>query len=71
MTMTKDKLDQLTEDERQLITLLRRLSPVQRKAWIELMERWVKGIGPFGEEEGLAWVRNRIAEIEAEETHAG
>ncbi len=40
--MTKGKLDQLTEDERQLITLLRRLSPVQRKAWIELMERWVR-----------------------------
>ena len=66
--MTKDKLDQLLEDERQLITLSRRLSPVQRKAWIELMERWAKGIGPFGVEEGLAWVRNRVAEIEAEDT---
>ncbi len=70
MTMTKDKLDQLTEDERQLVTMVRRLSPVQKQAMAELTERWAKGISPIDFEEGLAWMRNRIAEIEAEETHA-
>ncbi len=69
--MTKEKLDQLTEDERQLITLLRRLSPVQRPAMAELSERWAKGISPIDFEDGLAWMQNRIAEIEAEETHVG
>ncbi len=63
--MTKDKLDQLPEDERQLLTTFFRLSPAQRKAWIELMKRWAKGIGPSGVDEGLAWMRNRAAEIEA------
>ena len=69
--MTKDKLDQLPEDERQLLTAFNQMSPAQRQAMLKLGRRWGKGIGPFGEEEGLAWVRNRIAEIEAEETHAG
>ncbi|MFQ5927868.1 MAG: hypothetical protein ACE5MH_10595 [Terriglobia bacterium] len=64
--MTKDKLDQLPEDERQLLTTFRRASPVQRQAMLELAERWAKGIGPFGVEEGLAWIRNRVTEIEAE-----
>ena len=63
--MTKDKLDQLPEDEQRLITLLHRLAPVKRKAWIKLAERWAKGIGPFGEKEGLAWMRNRVAAIKA------
>ena len=71
MTMTKLKLDDLPEDERRLITVLRRLSPVQRQAMAELSERWAKGISPIDFEEGLAWMQNRIAEIEAEETHVG
>ncbi len=64
--MTKDKLDQLPEDERQLLTTFRQMSPAQRQAMLELAELWAKGIGPAGGEEGLAWVRNRAAEIEAE-----
>ncbi len=64
--MTKDKLDQLTEDERRLLKALRRLSPVQKQAMAELAERWAKGISPIDFEEGLAWLRNRVAEIKAE-----
>ena len=64
--MTEDKLDQLSADERQLIILFRRLSPAQGQAMCELAERWEKGIGPFGGKKGLTWLRNRVAEIEAE-----
>ena len=64
--MTKDKLDQLSEDERQLLTTFRLASPAQKQVILELGERWAKSIGPFGEKEGLAWMRNRVAEIEAE-----
>ena len=66
MTMTKDKLVPLTEDERQLLAACRQMSLAARQAVCELGHRWGKGIGPFGEKEGLAWMRNRIAEIEAE-----
>ena len=60
--MTKDKL---TENERRLLTAFRQMSPAQKQAVCELGERWGKGIGPFGEKEGSAWVQNRVAEIEA------
>ena len=63
--MTKDRLDQLSEDERQLLTAFNKLSSAQRQAMLELGKRWAKGIGPFGEKEALAWLRNRVAEIEA------
>ncbi len=63
--MTKDKLDQLTEDERRLLKAFRPMSPAAKQAVCELGERWAKGIGPFGEKKGVAWARNRIAEIEA------
>ena len=64
--MAKDKLDQLTEDERRLLTAFNRMSPAQKQATLELGRRWAKGIGPFGEKEGVAWARNRAGEIEAE-----
>ncbi len=62
--MTKDKMDQLPEDERQLLTWFRRASPAQRQAMLELMFRWRNGAGP-DVAAAAAWLHNRAAEIEA------
>ena len=64
--MTEDKLDQLPKDDLQLLATFRQMSPAQRQAMLELAERWAKGTGASGGEEGLAWVQNRATEIEAE-----
>ena len=43
---------------------VRALSPQTQRAFLDLLDRWDSGLGPYADEEAARWVRSRALILE-------